>query len=367
MPKPFYSLDLASRPDAPMADPVRRLAAIMFTDIVGYTALTQTNERLALRLLEKHRELIRPVLLKHGGTEVKTMGDAFLVEFSSALEATKCGVEIQKVLQEYNRDARTKVQVRVGIHVGDVIHRGGDVFGDAVNIASRIEPMAMGGEVCISAQVYDQVRNKLRYPLIKLESHDLKNVAFPVDVYKVVLPWARGSRPEGRTEKPAVKLVRKYHASEGTATRGGVGRYIQKLLLKDRIVDVVVLNSPEVSTGLAKFSGEVDYSRGETLHMVSALETVSVVFDAKNLQRLASMVPQKSILRVIENLSEVVVSLSEATMKVPGVAAAITTELAVHGINLVEYITATPTAIVVLDSKDAMRCYQVLEDLASGG
>ncbi|HVP23836.1 MAG TPA: adenylate/guanylate cyclase domain-containing protein [Conexivisphaerales archaeon] len=344
----------------------RRLAAIMFTDIVGYSALTQKNERLALKLLEKHRELIRPVLRRHGGTEVKTMGDAFLVEFRSALEATRCGIEIQKVLHDYNQRARTKVKVRIGIHVGDVVHKAGDVFGDAVNIASRIEPMAAGGEVCISQQVYDQIRNKLRYPLIKLESHDMKNVAFPVDVYRVVLPWAKGQKRVVSTKEPLVKVVKRFHAAEHKAMPEGVGKYIQKLLLKDRIVDYVILNSPEVSVGLAKFNGEVDYARGETLHMVSALETVSVVFDAKNQEKLTSLIPQKSILRVIDNLSEVVISLSEATMKVPGVAAVITAELAAHGINLVEYITATLTAIVVLESKDAMHCYQVLEDLASG-
>lgn len=91
------------------------------------------------------------------------MGDAFLVEFDSALEATECGVEMQKVLHEYNENAVDKVLVRVGIHVGDVIHHEGDVLGDAVNIASRIEPLAQGGEICISEQVYAQVRNKVPF------------------------------------------------------------------------------------------------------------------------------------------------------------------------------------------------------------
>jgi TolB-like protein/tetratricopeptide (TPR) repeat protein len=161
----------------------------MFTDIVGYTSMTQNNESLALKLLEKHREFLRPILVRYGGHEVKTMGDAFLVEFPSALQATESAVEIQKVLHEYNQTAPERLLVRVGIHIGDVIHSQGDVYGDAVNIASRIEPLAEGGGVCISEQVYAQVRNKIPYNLVKLETKELKNVSIAMDVYKLELPW----------------------------------------------------------------------------------------------------------------------------------------------------------------------------------
>jgi adenylate cyclase len=172
-----------------MAESERRLAAIMFTDIVGYTALTQSNEAAALKLLEKHRSLIRPVFARFGGHEVKTIGDAFLVEFGSALQAAESAVEIQKVLHGHNEESVDKVLVRVGIHVGDVVHSGGDVYGDAVNIASRIVPQAQGGEVCISGQVYDQVKNKLSCPIVKLDSRQLKNVKDSIDVFRIVMPW----------------------------------------------------------------------------------------------------------------------------------------------------------------------------------
>ena len=122
-----------------------------------------------MKLLNKHRELVRPIFPKHSGREVKTIGDGFLVEFDSALEATECAVELQKTLHEYNETAKDPLLVRVGVHVGDVIHREGDVYGDAVNIASRIEPLASGGGICVSEQVYDQVRNKIPYKLIKLQ------------------------------------------------------------------------------------------------------------------------------------------------------------------------------------------------------
>jgi adenylate cyclase len=160
----------------------------MYTDIEGYTALTQSDESLAMKLLEAHRDLVRPVFAKYSGREIKTMGDAFLLEFDSALQATECAAEVQRVLRDYNETAPKKVPVRIGIHAGDVIHRDGDVYGDAVNIASRIVRLAAGGEVCISAQVYDQVHNKIPYRLSKLGQHALKNVSFQTDVYKLELP-----------------------------------------------------------------------------------------------------------------------------------------------------------------------------------
>ncbi len=170
----------------------RRLAAIMFTDLVGYTALTQENESAALALLYKHAELLRPVFAKHGGHEVKMIGDSFLVEFSSALSASLCAVEAQRTLYEHNVSSPSrKIELRIGIHVGDVVYRGADVFGDAVNIASRIEPLASPGSICISQQVYDQVWNKIDHPLTPLGKHELKNVQVPMEVYRVVLPWEK--------------------------------------------------------------------------------------------------------------------------------------------------------------------------------
>ncbi|MGA8275755.1 MAG: adenylate/guanylate cyclase domain-containing protein, partial [Thermoplasmata archaeon] len=169
----------------------RRLAAIMFTDIVGYTTLGQENEAIALELLEQHRRLLRPIFSKHRGREVKTIGDAFLVEFGSALEATLCAIDVQSSVHSLNLERGGTLQVRIGVHVGDVMSQGGDLLGDAVNVASRIEPLAAPGGICISQQVYDQVRNKIPNRLEKLESKELKNVRYPVDLYRVVLP------PEG--------------------------------------------------------------------------------------------------------------------------------------------------------------------------
>ncbi len=172
----------------------RKLAVIMFTDMVGYSALTQKNEKGALQLLEEHNKLLRSILPKFNGQEIKTIGDAFLVEFSSALDAASCAVEIQQRLHQRNEstNAERRVQIRIGLHVGDVVYRNNDVFGDGVNIASRIEPIASPGGICCSEDVARQIRNKIDLPLVKLGIGQLKNIQVPVAIYKLVLPWEKG-------------------------------------------------------------------------------------------------------------------------------------------------------------------------------
>ena len=181
-----------------MSEGTRRLAAIMFTDIVGFTALSQRDESLALSLLEGQRELLRPVFKKHGGREVKTIGDAFLVDFPSALSAVRCAYDIQKTARDFNKSLPTerRISLRVGVHLGDVVESKGDISGDAVNVASRIESVADSGGVCLTRQVYDQVQNKFELPLTSLGPKTLKNVNSSIEVYKMVMPWdATGMSP----------------------------------------------------------------------------------------------------------------------------------------------------------------------------
>jgi len=163
----------------------------MFTDMVGYSSLTQRDEKLALRLLEEHRAVVRPLIAKHNGHEIKTIGDAFLVEFSSALSATSCAIDIQKTLFELaeSRPEHEAIRLRIGLHVGDVVHRENDVFGDGVNIASRVEPLAEPGGICLSEDVARQIQNKIDYSLVRLGKGELKNINLPVDLYRIVRPW----------------------------------------------------------------------------------------------------------------------------------------------------------------------------------
>jgi adenylate cyclase len=167
----------------------------MFTDMVGYTALGQRNESLSLALVEEQRKLIRPTLERHNGREVKTMGDAFLVEFSSALDAVMCAYDIQRATKEFNVSLpeERRIHLRVGVHLGDVVESQGDISGDAVNIASRIEPLAEDGGVCLTRQVYDQIQNKFELQMASLGIKTLKNVSVPVEVYKIAMPWGEGA------------------------------------------------------------------------------------------------------------------------------------------------------------------------------
>ena len=190
-----------------MSSEQRRLAAVMFTDIVGYSSLTQRNERLALELLEEHRKIVRPIVARHNGREIKTIGDAFLIEFGSALEATECAIDIQTSLQDHNQQSKTDrhVHLRIGIHLGDVIWRESDVLGDAVNIASRIEPLAEPDGICVSQQVYDQVRNKIDYQIENLGPRQLKNIDFPIDVHRIL--WQKDETAKVSLDRKRIAVL----------------------------------------------------------------------------------------------------------------------------------------------------------------
>lgn len=174
----------------------RGLAAIMFADIAGYTALTQRNEKHALALLEEYRELTRSALRRFNGREVKTIGDAFMVEFTSALEASQCAVEIQRRMHERNLGVPPgdRLSARIGIHVGDVERKGADILGDAVNIGSRVHPFAPPGGICITRQVFDQVWNKLGNHLSEVGLKEAKNLESPIELFSIDLPWS--AQPE---------------------------------------------------------------------------------------------------------------------------------------------------------------------------
>ena len=191
----------------------RKLAAIMFTDMVGYSALVQRDDKLALELLEEHRQLLREIVPRFNGTEIKTIGDAFLIEFNSALEAAQCAIEIQRTLAKRNHDvlADRRTEVKIGIHIGDVVHRGGDVYGDGVNIASRIERLAGAGGICVSMDVERQIRNALEARFEKLAPAELKNISVAMDLFRIVLPWEQkawiASQPKGSPTKPSLRAV----------------------------------------------------------------------------------------------------------------------------------------------------------------
>lgn len=179
---------------------MRNLSAIMFTDLVGYTSLTQLDESRALESLEMHNRKVRELIHKFHAREVKTIGDSFLIEFEDVLEACKCSVEIQKSFHESNRSVPDpwKTKLRIGIHYGDVVHREGDVFGDTVNITSRIQPLADPEGICISGQVFDQIRNKLGLPIVQLEFTRTKKCQCPYHDLQDPSPLGEGGLEQTR-------------------------------------------------------------------------------------------------------------------------------------------------------------------------
>jgi class 3 adenylate cyclase/tetratricopeptide (TPR) repeat protein len=185
----------------------RKLAVIMFTDMVGYSKKVQANEDEALELLKEHNAILEQQILAYRGRIIKTIGDAFLADFDSVFNAVQSAVDIQKKLVDRNRTAPSdrRIEVRIGIHLGDVIYRDNDVFGDGVNIASRIQSLADAGQVFISHDVYSITLGKLSYEFSDLGSQELKNISRPIHVYEVV--WDP-QHPKG-IHRPGVHATRR--------------------------------------------------------------------------------------------------------------------------------------------------------------
>jgi adenylate cyclase len=180
----------------------------MFTDLVGSTGLAQTDEKAALELIQAQEKLSRPAIADHDGRLVKSTGDGLLVEFSSALDAVECAVDLQRRIHERNSASGARpMAMRIGLHVGDVQRRAGDIFGDAVNVAARVETAAEPGGVCLSEALWEQVRSKVPYSVEKLPPRSLKGVVGPLELYRVVLPWSEAPRPAPTATVPRIAVL----------------------------------------------------------------------------------------------------------------------------------------------------------------
>jgi len=166
----------------------RKLAAILAADAAGYSRMMREDEAAALALLHKHRsEVIEPAIAKHRGRTVKLMGDGLLAEFSSIVEGVTCAAEIQREMAARSAGSRVQREMafRIGVHLGDVIVQGDDLYGDGVNIAARLEGIAPRGGICISRQAYDQVQKKVALGYRSLGSQNLKNIPEPIEVFAI--------------------------------------------------------------------------------------------------------------------------------------------------------------------------------------
>src|SRR5450755_1854919 len=164
---------------------IRKLAAIMAVDVVGYSRLMGEDEAGTARAVREHRDAARPLVAGRGGRIVKTMGDGLLLEFPSVVDAVECAIAIQKLMAERNADVpgNNAIVYRIGVNLGDVLIEGDDILGEGVNIAARLEGICEPGGVLISNSAFDQVRGKIDVNFVDLGEKDLKNIARPVRVY----------------------------------------------------------------------------------------------------------------------------------------------------------------------------------------
>jgi adenylate cyclase len=183
----------------------RRLAAILAADVAGYSRLMGADEEGTLAALKAiRRELIDPKIAEHRGRIVKTTGDGLLVEFGSVVDAVRCAVEMQRAMAERNADvpAEKRIEFRLGIHQGDIIVEDGDIFGDGVNLAARLEGLVEPGGICVSGRVRADAAGKVDVAFDDLGEQSLKNIARPLRVYRVRL----GAATATDTPAPALAL-----------------------------------------------------------------------------------------------------------------------------------------------------------------
>jgi adenylate cyclase len=187
----------------------RRLAAILAADVAGYSRLMGEDEEGTLAALKAiRRELADPKIKEHRGRIVKTTGDGLLMEFASVVDAVRCAVEVQREMVERNADVPPdrRIELRMGINVGDIIRDGRDIYGDGVNVAARLETLAEPGGICVSWVVRDQVRDKLAFSFEDLGEQQVKNIARPIRVHRIVLGEAKGASEPSLGSEPKAPL-----------------------------------------------------------------------------------------------------------------------------------------------------------------
>src|SRR6516162_4162333 len=186
----------------------RKLTAILCADVYGYSRLMGQDEEATLRALSAHRKLIDSLIEQHRGKFVNAAGDSVLAEFVSVVNAVQCAVEIQNALKAENAEVppEKRMQFRIGVNLGDVMVEGEQIYGDGVNVAARLESLAAPGGICISGTVHEQIRDKLALQYEDLGEQEVKNIARPVRVYRV-LPEADAATP-AKTHRLGRKYVR---------------------------------------------------------------------------------------------------------------------------------------------------------------
>ncbi len=265
----------------------RKLAAILHADVVGFSRLMGEDEAGTHRALGELRRAVDPLIAAHGGRIVGTAGDSLLADFSSVVDALNCAVEMQRASRAINDPIppTRRLELRIGVNLGDVIVDGDDIFGDGVNIAARLQALAQPGTVCISHTVYEQVRNKLDLDYHPLGSHRVKNIAEPVRAYAVGVS-AVASVGQGKTATLAGRRrgiwTRRGRPCCVGALRGRRPRTARAAALRPKPVEVASLAAPARLAGrpsvavlpfknLSGDAGQDFFSDGITEDVITAL------------------------------------------------------------------------------------------------
>jgi len=226
----------------------RQLAAIMFTDIVGYTALMGNDEQKAFDLLKKNREIQKPIIEQYNGRWIKELGDGVMASFNTVSDAVNAAIKIQEAC---NR--QKDFQLSIGIHQGEIIFENNDIYGDAVNIASRIQSLGVPGSVLFSKKITDEIRNKSEFQLTSLGSFEFKNVEEPIEVFALSNPGFVVPKPEDMRGK--LKTLPKQKSKKGILIAAAIAVLIVSVLFifKDSILPKKVVVATIKSLAILPF------------------------------------------------------------------------------------------------------------------
>lgn len=273
----------------------RRLAAILAADVAGYTRLMGVDEEGTLSALKTYRrELIEPKIAEHGGRIVKTTGDGALIEFASAVNALRCALEIQHAVAERNAELPQdrRIEFRIGINVGDIIVDTGDIFGDGVNVAARLEGIAEPGGICVSARVQEDTQGKLDVTFEDQGEQQFKNIARPVRVYRVRLDGCAAYPASVLPNKPSIAVLPFDNMSPGVALAElclGLPEGVITGLSRLRWLNVASRNlsfgSGDIGRDVAKLAGRLGvqyFLEGSVQKSGSRLRVIAQLIDARD-------------------------------------------------------------------------------------